>query len=652
MKKIKRNNEQIYCMYCGYLSAEGPKQNRLLLDLLWEQYINKYNVESLPTTDIVPGRLSNDIKCRVIHLKSLIQTLKGKLNQNIPIPEPIDSEIKRANMLIGQLEQIKNENDKFLSTDIDDKKLNDYLNEYIKLLTGDGNDSRKCEYFISICEQLLYYDKEAEFEKHFPLLKYKMNEWEHALITDEQFQPKIIEAFKAVQSGLGQYIIPSVPCRVGFIGDISVGKTSLLNWLREIRSNFEDDQDSQNKTAKNNILVSPVRVGKSTYCRLEFEHKYSNDKKIIFVDVEGSTDTDSYLKSANYFDEIVKAECDLYIIVFDHQFTDIQQQWYDYIVNDLHRECWIVRSKVDGLFRDMFREDVHQDFHVASDEVKNKYAKKIFETVKKTASLDINGKKLPNIYLTFTSYDEKLSQILYSESDMEKLTKDIQQLPLSLNGSRLRRMAVCAMARVINNCFRRGYVVNVMKYKIAAGIAAVIPLGDLVPRYYGREKIRQAFGVNTRSRFMNWIKNTTDEFKDYLKEFDIAIDESGFKTSAFNTTFKKNPVTVGKTAKNVVSAAGKGAAAIGVAGVSVTDDVLRGVGVSAITAVRGVSTAFIVVGAVLTVGMCAWAAVSNGKQMYNYLNRLCDDLIIVSDYVITKTIDDNDAIRDFHINPE
>jgi hypothetical protein len=50
--------------------------------------------------------------------------------------------------------------------------------------------------------------------------------------------------------------------------------------------------------------------------------------------------------------------------------------------------------------------------------------------------------------------------------------------------------------------------------------------------------------------------------------------------------------------------------------------------------------------------MCAWAAVSNGKQMYNYLNRLCEDLIVVSDYVITKTIDDNNAIRDFHTNPE
>jgi hypothetical protein len=655
-------------MYCGKSSSEGPTQNKLLLDLLWEQYRVKYGVDLLPTTNIMPGTLSNDIECRVIHLKSLIKTLKEKMSPNTPVLNSIKAEIQRANTLIKELEKIKEDTDKFLSTiidDIDDNKLNDYSNQYVKLLTGNQDNSRTCEHFISICEQLLYYNQKAEFEKYFPLLNYKMNEWERLSGTEEQFQPKIIEAFKAVESGLGHHIIPSIPCRVGFIGNISVGKTSLLNWLRGIRSEeeeeddnnsqnqpTEDDKDSQNQPTEDKILVSPVRVGKSTYCRLEFEHEYDNGQKIIFVDIEGSTDTDTYLKSANYYDEIIKADCDLYIIVFDHQFTDIQQKWYDYIVNDLHRQCWLVRSKIDKLFREKFKESIRQDFDLVTDAVKNKYGQKIIDEIRIEVGIDIHGKNLSNVYLMFTSCDKNLSRMSYLKDELEKLINDIKNLPLSLHGNRLQTMAVRAMARVINNCFRRGYVVNVMKYKIAAGIAAVVPLGDLIPRYYAREEIRQAFGVNTRSRFMNWISNTKDEFQVYLKEFDIDIDESGFKTSTFNKTFRKNPITIKKTVKEVPSVAIKGATAVGVMGVSMTDDVMRGVGIGAVNAVRGLSTAFIIVGIGLTAAMCAWAAVSNGKQMYKYLNGLCDDLIIVSDHVTKKIIENNDVTRDCYTSTE
>jgi hypothetical protein len=635
-------------MYCVKPSSEGPIQNKLLLDLLWEQYMIKYGINLLPTTNIMPATLSNDIECRLIHLKSLIQTLKGTVSQNNSVSESITMEIQRSNTLIEKLEKLKEEIDKFLSTnidDIDDNKLNDYSNEYVKLLTGDRDDNRIGGHFISICEQLLYYKQKTEFEKYFPLLTHKMNEWERLSNTEEQFQPKIIEVFKAVESGLGHTIIPSIPCRIGFIGNISVGKSSLLNWLRGIRNKAEDDENLQ-KTANDNILVSPVRVGKSTYCRLEFEHEYDSGKKIIFVDIEGSTDTDTYLKSANYYDEIIKADCDLYIIVFDNQFTDIQQKWYDYIVNGLHRQCWLVRSKVDELFRKKFKEDIGKDFDSVTDVVKSKYGKKIIDQIHNEVCIDIHGKELPGVYLMFTSYDENLSKMSYLKDELKKLNDAIQNLPLSLPGNRLQNIAVHAMARVINNYFRRGYVVNVMRYKIAAGIAAVIPLCDLIARYCGREAIRQAFGVNTHSRLMNWINGTKDEFKEYLKEFDILIDESGFKTSAFNKTFRKSPITAKETAKEVPFIAVKGATAAGVVSVSFTDDGLRMAGADAITTVRGLSTAFIVVGVVLTAGMCAWAAVSNGKQMYKYLNELCDDLIIVSDHVTKKIIENNNEIRD------
>ncbi|CAF1150048.1 unnamed protein product [Didymodactylos carnosus] len=670
-------------MYCGNSSSESPRQNRLLLDLLWEQYTVKYGIESLPTTNIMPRTLSNDIECRITHIKSLIQTLKGKMAKTTSVSElnkpeiecvdtlienskKIENEIEHANSLVAKLEKIKEKTDQIPSTainDIDGNKLNDYLKEYVNQLTGDRCGNRKCEHFICICEQLLYYNQEAEFKRYFPALNKKMNEWEHSFRTEEKFQPKIIEGFKACQNDLGRYIIPSIPCRVGVIGRTSAGKSSLSNGLRGVKKNYnekikaKDDENSQKETTRDEIMASPMRVRKSTYCRLEFEHQYDNGRKIIFVDIEGSTDTDLNSKLANYFDEIRKADCDLYIIVFDHQFTDIQHEWHDYIVNQLHRECWLVRSKVDELFLNLFKEEVGQDFDSSDEVTKNKCGETIIEQIRDTVSLDIHGKKLSNVYLTFTSYDENsrnenLSKMSYSIFDLGKLINDINNLPISLYENRLQKMAVCAIAKVINNCFRRGYVVNVMKYKIAAGITAVIPFLDLIPRYYGREEIRQAFGVNTRSRFMNWLTGETDKFKDYLKEFDIAINESRFGTSAFSKTFRKNAAITQQTAKGLTSFTIKGATTLGVAGVSVSDDVMRAVGVGAINAVRGVSTSFIVVGAVLTVGMCAWAAVSNGKQMYDYLHRLCDDLIIISDHVTMKIIKDNNETRNSFSEPE
>ncbi|CAF4941875.1 unnamed protein product [Rotaria sp. Silwood2] len=66
----------------------------------------------------------------------------------------------------------------------------------------------------------------------------------------------------------------------------------------------------------------------------------------------------------------------------------------------------------------------------------------------------------------------------------------------------------------------------------------------------------------------------------------------------------------------------KTAVGIATAGVSMLDDGLRAVAVAAVDTVHGLS-----VDVLLTTEMCAWSAVSNGKKMYDYLNRLGDDLV-------------------------
>ncbi|CAF3593860.1 unnamed protein product [Rotaria sordida] len=647
------NKAQFYCLYCQNSCMNDARVNELLLSLLWQKYSVKYGIDLLSSTNIMPGALSNDISSRIIHVQSLIQTLNGKINNDTFISESVQLLIVRASTFIKNLKRIKRDVDKLISTNNDDDELNHCFTIYLNELNGNHDKVRKCENFIEICELLLYEIQQLEMKKFFPSLNDKMNQWENTLFTSDQFEPKIIDVFRSLEDDLGRNIIPSVSCRIGLIGETSAGKTSLALALRRIQDNYTID--FQSKELPNIILSSPIGVYKSTYCQLEFEHQYNNDKKVIFVDIEGSTDNDLYVKSGNYFDQIKKADCDLYIIVFDHSFTDVHRQWQQYIVTHLNRTCWIVRSKVDELFIRIFKQDVGQDFYLTDEMTRKKYAEKIMQRIRELGILDNKGKELSHVYFTFISDEnyirnQNLSIQPYVQFDLEKLINDIINLPISFHENRLQQMAIYATARIINICFRRGYTLNVMKYKILAGFAAVIPFLDLVPRYFARERIRQKFGVNTCSYFMKWWTGERDEFHDYLKEFNIEIDESNFKTSALKNTFKLSGVSSEGKVTNTSSIAVKTAASIGAAGVSISEDGLRTVGIGTTHTVRGLSVGLIVVSALLTAGMCAWSAVSNGKQMYDYLNRLCDDLIFVSGHVAIKIIKNNHEIRDEFLN--
>jgi hypothetical protein len=645
-------------MYCNKSSAEGPQPNKFLTDILWESYHKRYSVESLLASNIMKGTLKNDISGRLCHIQLLIQTLKNKKKNCTSIPGPITSAIDEGITLVNCLKEIQSTCDLLNTEIINDNDLNISLKKYLNLLNGTDNENGKCESFIKLCETLLYYIEQANFENNFPTLYQIMIGWENLLMTNEKFQPKVIELFKAFQADLCRFIIPSVPLRIGVIGEISAGKTSVLNHLREITD--EDINNSQKKSAVSQAkLVSPMRVGKSTLCQLEFEHEYTNKKKIIFIDIEGATDNDSELSAGNYFDEIKKVNCDLYLIVFDHRFQEIYEKWQNYIQNEMHRKCWFVRNKIDDLFLRTFQEDVGEDFNLINETNQIKYGQRIVERVREAVSYNTKAEKLSNLYLIFCSYHKNssnkvLSEMEFGKFDLKKLIHDIQTLPLDLHKNSLLMTTMHATAKVINTCFRRGYVVNVLKYKIYAGLASVVPFGDLIPRYYGREEIRQAFGVNSHSRFFNWRNKQTDEFKDYLKTFRIDAGECTFKTSALKTTVHSSGVSTTPKVNAAASVFLKGVLTSGIAGLSVSDDIIRLVGVGAINAVRGASIGLLVGGIVLTAGMCAWSAVSNGRQMYDYLNRLCDDLILISVCVGAKIIENNSEIsRSFsnHVGP-
>ncbi|CAF3782125.1 unnamed protein product [Rotaria sp. Silwood1] len=321
--------------------------------------------------------------------------------------------------------------DEIKSKDSNDNDFETCCNKYRSLLNGEHRARRKYEnfVFIQICEILLYYIEKIDLEKYFPSLNKLMIDWKNLLMTQDGFEPKVIHVFRQFEEDLKKIVLSNVTCRIGFIGKTSVGKTSILYDRRRFVD--KTTTNSQTEISSNIKPMSPIRVGKSTLCLLEFDHKYINGKNVIFVDIEGSTDEETDLKSGNYLDETRKVDCDLYILVCEHQFKDIYKYWYDYIVDTLDRTCWFVRNKIDDLFLRTFQQDVGQDFNEFNEIIRNQSAEKIIRQIRESISYDRHRKKLSNLYLTFffsniNDLNQNLFEMLYGKFDIERLINDIE----------------------------------------------------------------------------------------------------------------------------------------------------------------------------------------------------------------------------------
>jgi hypothetical protein len=76
-----------------------------------------------------------------------------------------------------------------------------------------------------------------------------------------------------------------------------------------------------------------------------------------------------------------------------------------------------------------------------------------------------------------------------------------------------------------------------------------------------------------------------------------------------------------------------------------SDDILRAAAPTAVVltgAARIALTASTaVLGVIISGIVCAWSAVNSGKHIFSYVNRLCDDFILVSNPLIATIIDIN-----------
>jgi hypothetical protein len=210
----------------------------------------------------------------------------------------------------------------------------------------------------------------------------------------------------------------------------------------------------------------------------------------------------------------------------------------------------------------------------------------------------------------------------------------------------------------------------VLKYQIVAGVVAIVPFLDQLPRYCSRENIRKAFGID--ATFLEYLKQNhvvvsnykrqTSVFKDFIEVDQPKIDPATVhrllgtvtaNTLATTSTVTGEIITVAAPATAITSNTVRVAPIMVatqdtlVAG-SVTADVMTGV--AAPTTTIGFTTARVVltgallcVSVVLAAGVGAWSAISSKKHIFSYTNRVCDDLIQVIGALILSIIDREQA---------
>ena len=616
-------------MYCllEYPRDKSPIENQTLIRRLWSSTTAKhglfYTRHLLEKTLRPSDRLDLwcDIECRRRHLVNLIATLE-RFSRWTQTHEVMTEAHIMAEKLLELIHRLDEDSPNTLTSCQD---------AYRKMISLSTSDEGLGLLYIRVCERLLADICEAEFCRAFSATHAKMIEWSCALCSSNQFQPKVQDLLTTIESDLidqwGHHRHGVIRAKIGIVGYTCVGKSTILNRILGVHNLANADS-------------SPVRSIKSTYYPLQFDRKeplisFNNKSKkvlVTLVDIQGHDKNtpivDRTIEPGNYLDEIRKADCDIYILVFDETLRYEQHGWITYIEQTLKRQCLLVRSKVDIDFLAKFRERSGICFGASTPEQRLELTPNILEQLRFDNQVDGY-----HVYLIAADYMPASSdaEILLRDQpfDMSLLVDELLLQAAQARNHRIHALAMRAVARVVNICFRRGYVLNVLNYKIGAGFAAVVPFGDQLPRYLARDHIRQAFGI-------------TEDFRNYLLRFHLIVDDGCLQTSSLESCVtatmmksKMNRASVGTVVGNAF-----------IAGAPFSDDIFRGFLAPTTVLLTGparimLTASVSAVGVIVTAAVCAFSAVDSGKHIFGYVNRLCDDLILVSSPLIDSMIELN-----------
>jgi hypothetical protein len=454
-----------------------------------------------------------------------------------------------------------------------------------------------------------------------------------------------------------------IPFRVGFIGNISVGKSSLVNYLR-----------TQNSISTSiNRTLSPTAVGQSTVGSLQFDEQHQcpdtqNIVTIRYVDIEGCADYNTKVQAASYFEQIRKADCDLYIILFTGQQGSFECNLEKEINERLNRPCWFVRSKVDKEFEEHFNEQITRRKRDYSDMIideteENELAEQIIEMIREKA-IEICQTSSDNVFLinsTYRSTDENNQGKFYGQThpfDINLLSERLINIAQESNRQeRIQRMATMICARAIGTCFRRRCIVSFISHQLRASISAMIfPWGDQISLIHTRFGIRVALGVQDRPTLYNRLLNKVDAFEALLLKYPLNIDPDLLKSDEFNylkeiysstitnTIHNENEysktIHLGRESKQNSSIATKFSSSMptGTVAVGLIGNKLAATTLAVSTLGYGIGIGLLGLGIVASIPIGLWTLKKTNKQICDYLDLLCADLLIISEHFIVAII--------------
>ncbi|CAM2722796.1 unnamed protein product [Rotaria socialis] len=540
------------------------------------------------------------------------------------------------------------------------KTLNDTSNEYSSLPTSEQMATFQCSRLILISELLRSETDRIEMNALFPRITETVKQWKQT----KDHDPKIYDLFYALEQDLLLLNDPNcsllniIPFRVGFIGNISVGKSSLVNYLRTENS----------ISTLTNRTLSPIAVGQSTVGSLQFDeqHQYSNTQPIVtirYVDIEGYTACNTLVQAASYFEQIQKADCDLYIILFTGQQVSFERELENEIRERLNRPCWYVRSKVDKEFEEHFNEQVtrrKKHYHdIEFDEHEEKeLTEQIIEMIREK-TIGICQTSPDNVFLVNSLYSNSKTHPFDIHLLSERLIYTAQQPYVK---ERIKRMAIMVCTRIIGIYFRRRCIISFINHQRRAGIGAmVIPWGDQLALVHTRFGIRLALGVQDRSYLHNRILNKVDAFTSLLVKYQLNINPNDLQSDEFNYLKIDNSsilvnthdpqneysrtISLGSESKTDSSIVKKLSSAMP-AGV-----VASGLAVKKIAAATlavgsfgyGISVGFFGLGFVASIPIGLWTMKTSGQEIRNYLDKLCADLLIISEHFVVAIINQQEA---------
>ena len=589
------------------------------------------------------GLILQDLTFRKECLSSRIEALQKISAGNESLPDCL----KKANKQLASLETIEQDL-KFFEAILG--RTAELAARYLSLMQDDEQMNVSGSRFIFFLERLRTVTEQLEIARYFPITTALVNEWRNDHSGGNDFKPKVLPLCQAVESDLremytGDRWIYSIPYKIGVIGVTSAGKSALTMALIR-RQEFS----------------RMVSIERSTFGYLQFDTYYEHpiNKRhipIIFIDIEGAIDDQLDVSFGNYFEMITKADCDMYLLVFDKPYSSHNQACVHFIRNSLNRQCLLVRTKSDAVFTHLYREDVGEQFQ--RDALDDYCVNQVLGKTRTHCQVNSGDQTMrEKVFLTALGASNELHGLPFGQFDLEKLRKKlILASTTDTRLSRLSRLAILASRTAINTCFRRGYAVSTLPYRLIGAVASIVPCLDMFTEYLGEEKIRQVFGVHDNSTVTNAIQGTQDSLRTYLTHYGFTVLKADFQSDCFKylrandtlpsvetserTQENQKMLPKKKKSKRHIRAAKIGGhASIAVsAALNISDDVVRFAVPAASAALRGVSIATLVVGIALIPVFASWSYYYTGKRMNNHLHALCDDLHVVLIHFIARVCD-------------